>query len=1358
MLDVGSETSLRQKRLLSFLFPEVAPLADASDRKQYPRKKAPWYLMVTFWWTNPVMKVGYTRTLEPNDLFELTEDLSVDQNKARVLAELSKLDRRSITQKTLVRLLFRVYWREFMWTMLLGMVFLLLDSVSALVTKALILAIEEKVSGNSGAIGKAIGIAVASSVLTFLVEALVAHYYYLSLTLGTKLRSVFTALIMDKSFRLSPVGRHKFSLTKIMSICTTDLARVEALMLLAPFFFSLPLPIVISIAILAINLGVTSVVAIAMLVTASVSLSFSVRTLFSYRTNVVSFTDTRVNIMKEIVANLKLIKFYNWEVPYLLSLMSARTAESKMVLKIQTMRNFLTAFMISLTPIVLMVSFIVLHAIEGTSRLAASIFSSVQSFSSLAMVLANIPMALSSLADFLNGMKRVADLLSQPENEDTGHYIVASNSSVAVDIREGTFIWETFDDEEEETDNKDQSGTELKSLEPDSAKGESKDASTKLTSLNDINLTIPKGEFVVVTGSIGSGKSSLLNAIAGFMTCEDGSVTIDGSLVLCGELWILNSTVRENILFGAEWDHEWYDKVIYACSLQTDLDKLDAGDLTEVGEKGITLSGGQKARICLARAVYANTDIILMDDVLSAVDARVGKHIMRHCCENLLLGKTRILATHQLSLIASASKIIFLNGDGTLEMGTMESLSSNPKFANLLSYNQQQVQAENVERETLDGESDLKEEGVDITETIVDEILQDRPDQVLIRRRRNNEDEEDAEFIDIHANKDASKGKIITVEEKAVNSLKSAVYKSYVKFGVGRLTVPGFLIIFGTVTALAVFTEIFSTTWLTFWISDKFERESSFYAGIYVMLTLLFFVLLLVEFVAVAVVAGKSLRLLNIAAAKKVLKVPMSFLDVTPVGRILNRFTKDTDALDNEIADNLKRLIHSFSYIIGLIVLNVIYIPWVALSIPVLSVAYIAVANYYQASSREIKRLEAVQRSFVINNISETLFGMKTIRAFDKGKLFLDRTETSMDTNNEATFMSNAVSRWLAINLQAISSVFGMAICVLSASGAFNLLAAAVGMLVNNVIGLSFQLSSLTSFVTQVENDMNSAERLIFYASNLPQEAEGGLEPPNWPKLGKLEFDNVSMLYRPGLPLVLKNISFKVQSGEKIGICGRTGAGKSSIMAAIYRLHELDGGTILYDHIDISRLSLDALRSKLSIIPQEPVLFAGTIRKNLDPFGQHADLVLWDALKRSEILSEEEIATEQTIKDADAMHKFNLDQEVSEEGSNYSVGERQLISFARALVRDTKILILDEATSSVDYETDHKIQNTINREFSHCTILCIAHRLKTILHYDRIMTLDSGEIAEFDKPLELYKQNGIFRLMCERSAITSSDF
>jgi ABC-type multidrug transport system fused ATPase/permease subunit len=479
----------------------------------------------------------------------------------------------------------------------------------------------------------------------------------------------------------------------------------------------------------------------------------------------------------------------------------------------------------------------------------------------------------------------------------------------------------------------------------------------------------------------------------------------------------------------------------------------------------------------------------------------------------------------------------------------------------------------------------------------------------------------------------------------------------------------------------------------------------------------------------------------------------------------LNRFTKDTDALDNEISEQARILSSCVAKVAGVFILCVIYIPWVAICIPFIIFALVVIANYYQASTREIKRLEATQRSFVYSNFNEVLSGLNTINAYNQQGRFYIRNRTFINNMNEASYLVFANQRWLDLMLDCLASSYVLVVALLCVNHVFKINPASVGLLLTYSLEISQILSFLVRTYTQFENDMNSAERIIHYALKLPQEAPAVVEntqrTKEWPSNGEIEFENVSLSYRPGLPLVLKDVSFKVNGGEKIGICGRTGAGKSSIMTALYRISELHHGAIYIDDVDVSGLGLESLRSSLSIIPQDPVLFAGTIRKNLDPFGENDDDKLWDALRRSHLIDLDELdeVKLQVKLPESTIHKFHLDQIVEDEGVNFSLGERQLIAFARALVRNTKILVLDEATSLVDYETDSKIQTTIAEEFRHCTILCIAHRLKTIIKYDRIMTLERGKIAEFDVPKNLFKdEHGIFRQMCDKSNITIEDF
>lgn len=1266
-----------------------------------------------------------------------------------------------------------------------------------LLTKKLIEFVERRAAGLENGVGRGIGYSFGASFFVLTTGVLMNHFFYRSMLTGAQAKAVLTKSMLGKSFKLSPESRHDYPTGKITSMMGTDLARIDFALGWQPMIITFPIPFGASIAILAVNIGVATAAGVGIMLVFMVAIGACMGMSLKIRTAANAFTDRRVEYMQEILSNSRMIKFYSWEPSYKESISGTRKLEMKLVYKMQILRNVAVAFAISLTLVCSMVAFLILYKTGGATRNPASIFSSISLFNIMTQTVILLPLALATGVDRLIGLGRVGNYLSSSEldaealhtHANADKVLSMDADNIAIEVNQASFEWETFEDEEEDTLAKDKKTDkkEDKKLAKEKKKQDKIDkrARKKLSSvkhakliaeakiknaeklnsdsatvkvdfpgLQDIDFTIKKGEFVVITGLIGSGKTSLLNAMAGFMNRIQGSVNVNGSLLLCGHPWVQNSTLKDNIIFSSEYDETRYKQVIHACSLESDLEIFPGGDQTEIGERGITLSGGQKARVNLARAVYAGKDIILLDDVLSAVDARVGKHIMNNCILGMLKDSTRILATHQLALIGAADRVIFLNGDGSISCGTLEELQlSNTGFKNLMSFHSKEESKQEEE------EQDEKEEQEQVE--LVREI-RERALSIATKVKTNDKTEQE----------NLKDGKLILDEEMAVNKIKFSVYMDYVRTGSGKFKMWGFLPVFFIVVVGATFLQIFTNTWLAFWIELKFgERTSGFYIGLYIMFTFLAIIFLVAEFIIIVFVTNTASVEMNIHAVNRVLHAPMSFMDTTPMGRILNRFTKDTDALDNEISNEVRMFVVTLSQIIGIVILCIIYLPWFAIAVPFLGYVFVAVADYYQASGREIKRLEAVQRSHVYNNFSETLSGMATIKAYGLQQIFINTNDRFINNQNEAYYLTIANQRWLAIHLDMIATLFSLLICLLCVCRVFKLSASSVGLLLSYVLQIAGQLSYLLRSYTQLENEMNSVERVSEYAFRLPQEAAYLVTETtpheSWPSAGEITFDNVNLSYRPGLPLVLKNVSINVKPAEKIGICGRTGAGKSSIMTALYRLSELQGGSITIDGIDISTLGLKSLRSKLSIIPQDPVLFKGTIRKNLDPFSEVSDDRLWDALRRTGLI---ESATLDSVKKQskhestehttlDSMHKFHLDQQVEDEGVNFSLGERQLISFARALVRETKILILDEATSSVDYETDAKIQETIVREFAHCTILCIAHRLKTIVNYDRILVLDSGAVSEFDTPRNLFESDGgIFQQMCIKSNITEEDF
>uniref|UniRef100_A0A0L0P6Y1 Multi drug resistance-associated protein n=1 Tax=Candidozyma auris TaxID=498019 RepID=A0A0L0P6Y1_CANAR len=1424
-LENGKAELVNEKRLFSFLFSKkVDPVPLPDERKPYPWKLTNWANRAVFYWIWPILIRGYKRTLQPDDLWYLTDELTVEhlhrEYRKNLKKILDKLKNKHIEKKgggegsdddwewpfyAVPLALFNTF--RFQYTM--SCIFLALSFVcqatSPLITRRLIDFVEYRYFGIETTYNKGIGYTIGAVILIFVNGLLLNHFFHNAMVAGAACKAILTKDVLIKSFKLSAKAKHRFTTGRITSLMSTDLLRIDLAIGFQPLVVCFPIPVVIAVVLLLTNIGVTSLVGIGLFVVSLVVCVLLTSKLFFTRETVVKYTDKRISLMREVLNNLKIIKFYAWELAYKANITKVRNQEMKYLFTIKVLRNFITAYAVTLPTLTSMISFVTMWK-TGNMRDAGRVFSSLSLFSILAQAIMLLPIALATGADAMIGFRRCKDFLSATEydsdldrklKQEEDEYVIGSDELVSgfefkgnhkdndsfnsdtyygteqekisslppnvdIQISHADFVWDQYQGEEDDDSDslwepvsKKSDGINEKTANVKmSLELHSKDAkNSSFPGLLDINLTINSGEFVVITGVIGSGKTSLLNAIAGFMKMTNpgvGSVTISKDLLLCSQPWIQNATVRQNILFGSPMDRNRYKAILKACCLEDDLKELTHGDQTEIGERGITLSGGQKARINLARAVYRGGDTMLFDDVLSAVDARVGKRITDELFFGFLKNTTRVLATHQLSLVASADKIVFLNGDGTIDVGTTEELKArNPGFGKLIEFSKED--ALGAPRE---------------------ETIQSNDNVCLLPSGVGVENEEDVKLavtLSILPENGAAGdivGRTVEDEDKAVNAISWTVYKNYINLGAGIFgytAAPVFLFL----VAIATFCQLFTNTWLSFWMEKRFKQLSDhFYVGFYVAFAFLTVFFTGIQFTMLAYMNNRSAELLNVKAVEKILHCPMSFMDTNPLGRVLNRFTKDTDSLDNEIGEQLRLFIFPLAMIIGIIILCICYLPWFAIAVPFLGCAFFFLADIYSGSSREIKRLEAVQRSVVYNNFNEILTGMHTIKAYKEEVNFIKKNDSLLNRMNEAYYLSIANQRWLCVHLDTIAALFALIISMLCITEQFNISPQSTGLLLNYVIQIVGLLSLTVRAMTQVENEMNSVERLHQYAFDLPQEAayekSETKPPPHWPPYGYVQFNNVNLRYRENLPLVLKDLTFGAYPDEKVGICGRTGAGKSSIMTALYRLSELESGSITIDNLDISQMGLRDLRLKLSIIPQDPVLFQGTVRRNLDPFDQYTDDVLWDSLRRSGLISEEQLErvkqTGLVDNNYDQLHKFHLDQNVEDDGGNFSLGEKQLLALARALVRGSKILILDEATSSVDYETDAKIQETIIREFKKCTILCIAHRLKTILTYDRILVMDQGRIVEKGTPWTLYRKNGLFRKMCDKARIVPEDF
>lgn len=593
-------------------------------------------------------------------------------------------------------------------------------------------------------------------------------------------------------------------------------------------------------------------------------------------------------------------------------------------------------------------------------------------------------------------------------------------------------------------------------------------------------------------------------------------------------------------------------------------------------------------------------------------------------------------------------------------------------------------------------------------------------------------------------------GALMQTEEKAVKSVGWNVYRAYIKASGSILNGPIVIMLL----IISQGANIVTSLWLSFWTSNKFGYSTGTYIGVYAALGVAQALLMFCFSVTLTILGTKSSRVMLHRAITRVLRAPMSFFDTTPLGRITNRFSKDVDIMDNNLTDAMRMYFFTLAMIISVFILILVYFPYFAIALGPLFLMFIFSAGYYRASAREMKRHEAVLRSVVFAKFSEGLSGTATIKAYGLQERFIGDIRQSVDDMDSAYYLTFSNQRWLSVRLDCIGNLLVFTTGILVVTSRFNVSPSIGGLVLSYILSIVQLIQFTVRQLAEVENAMNATERLHYYGTQLEEEAPLYLTKvrSTWPEKGEIIFDNVQMRYRAGLPLVLRGLSMKVAGGERIGIVGRTGAGKSSIMSTLFRLIELSGGSITIDGENISKVGLNDLRSRLAIIPQDPTLFRGTIRSNLDPFNEHTDLELWSALRQSDLVSEDASLNDKTP------GRIHLDGIVEEEGLNFSLGQRQLMALARALVRGSQIIVCDEATSSVDMETDQKIQKTIVKGFKGKTLLCIAHRLKTIIGYDRICVMDQGRIVELDTPIALWEKGGIFRGMCERSGIRRGDF
>ncbi|KAI0495107.1 hypothetical protein KFK09_025254 [Dendrobium nobile] len=1257
-----------------------------------PERHVNIFSKIFFSWITPLMQLGFKRPITEKDVWKLDSWDESETLNSRFQKFWLEESRRS--KPWLLRALHRSLGGRF-W---LGGVFKIGNDVSQfvgpLILNRLLKSMQE---GEPGWHGYIYAFSIFAGVsLGVLFEA---QYFQNVMRVGFRLRSTLVAAVFRKSLRLTHEGRRKFASGKITNLMTTDAESLQQICQQLHSLWSAPFRIVISIALLYSQLGVASLLGSIILVLMFPFQTFVISKMQKLSKEGLQRTDKRIGLMNEVLAAMDTVKCYAWEKSFQAKVQSIRNDELSWFRKAQLLAAC-NSFILNSIPVVVTVISFGVFSLLGGDLTPAKAFTSLSLFAVLRFPLFMLPNLITQVVNANVSLKRLEDLFLTEER------VLMPNPPLdptlpAISIRDGYFSW---------------------------------DSKEERPTLSNVNLDISVGSLVAIVGSTGEGKTSLVSAMLGELPPKAGfntTVVIRGSVAYVPQIsWIFNASVRDNILFGSHFEARRYEEAIEVTALQHDLDLLPGGDLTEIGERGVNISGGQKQRVSMARAVYSNSDVYIFDDPLSALDAHVGRQVFDRCIKETLRGKTRVLVTNQLHFLPNVDTIIVVHEGMVKEKGTFEELNSNGFLF----------------RKLMENAGKMEEQ--------VDEKKSENEGEEAATSTENGEVIKSGNGLE-NKNSKGKKGKSVLIkqEERETGVVSFKVVDRY-KNALGGLWVVMILFFCYVLTETL---RISSSTWLSVWTDRSSPKRygAGFYNLVYALLSFGQVLVTLTNSYWLIISSLYAAKRLHDAMLNSILRAPMVFFHTNPLGRIINRFAKDLGDIDRNVAIFVNMFLGQVSQLLSTFVLIGLVSTTSLWAIMPLLILFYAAYLYYQSTAREVKRLDSITRSPVYAQFGEALNGLSTIRAYKAYDRMARINGKSMDNNVRYTLVNMSANRWLGIRLETLGGImiwFTASFAVMQNQRAENqkAFASTMGLLLSYALNITSLLTAVLRLASLAENSLNAVERVGNYIE-LPSEAPPVIEskrpPPGWPSSGTIDFQDVVLRYRPELPPVLHGISFRIAASEKIGIVGRTGAGKSSMINALFRMVELERGTILIDDCDVSKFGLWDLRNVLGIIPQSPVLFSGTVRFNLDPFNEHNDADLWEALERAH------------LKDVIRRNSLGLDAEVSEAGENFSVGQRQLLSLARALLRRSKILVLDEATAAVDVRTDALIQKTIREEFKSCTMLIIAHRLNTIIDCDRILLLHSGKVLEFDTPEDLLSnEESAFSKMVQSTGAANAQY